>query len=90
MNPTTSYGLGWLISTRSWANGKILFHDGSNGGNHSLIFVVPSLNAAFLATTNAYDPDQRSYQALDALIQRLVTSSPPQKATAWSMITIFW
>jgi CubicO group peptidase (beta-lactamase class C family) len=71
VNPTTSYGMGWLISTRSWANGKVLYHDGSNGANHSLAFVAPMRNVAYLATTNGYDPAGRSSQALDALIARL-------------------
>jgi hypothetical protein len=71
VNATTSYGMGWLISTRSWANGKVLFHDGSNGANHSLTFVAPMRNVAFLATTNGYDTGGRSSKALDALIARL-------------------
>ena len=72
VNPTTSYGMGWLISTRSWANGKVLFHDGSNGANHSLTFIAPLRNVAFLATTNGFDaPGGRSTKALDALIARL-------------------
>jgi CubicO group peptidase (beta-lactamase class C family) len=71
VNPTTSYGHGWLISTRSWANGKVLFHDGSNGANHSLAFVAPMHDVAFLATTNGFDPGGRSSKALDALIARL-------------------
>ena len=73
MNATTSYGMGWLISTRTWANGKVLFHDGSNGANHSLAFVAPMRNVAFLATTNGFDPGGRSAKALDALIGRLET-----------------
>ena len=72
VNPTTSYGMGWLISTRSWANGKVLYHDGSNGANHSLAFVAPMRNVAFLATTNGFDaPGGRSTKALDALIGRV-------------------
>jgi CubicO group peptidase (beta-lactamase class C family) len=71
VNSTTTYGMGWLISTRSWANGKVLYHDGSNGANHSLTFVAPMRNVAFLATTNGYDPAGRSSKALDALIGRL-------------------
>jgi CubicO group peptidase (beta-lactamase class C family) len=72
VNPTTSYGFGWLISTRSWANGKVLYHDGSNGANHSLAFVAPMRNVAFLAATNGFDaPGGRSTKALDALIARL-------------------
>jgi CubicO group peptidase (beta-lactamase class C family) len=74
--PGASYGLGWVISTRPWANGKVLFHDGANGGNHSLTYVAPLRNVAFLATTNGFDPagpPGRSSRALDALIGRLIT-----------------
>jgi CubicO group peptidase (beta-lactamase class C family) len=71
LNPTTTYGMGWVISTRSWANGKVLFHDGSNGGNHSLTFVAPVRNVAYLTTTNGFDPTGRSFQALNALVGRL-------------------
>ena len=72
VNATTSYGMGWLISTRSWADGKVLFHDGSNGTNHSVAYVAPVRHVAFLATTNAFDaPGGRSTKALDALIGRL-------------------
>jgi CubicO group peptidase (beta-lactamase class C family) len=71
VNPTTSYGFGWLVSTRSWANGKVLYHDGSNGANHSLAFVAPMRDVAFLATTNGFDAGGRSSKALDALIGRL-------------------
>ena len=71
--PGSSYGLGWGVSTRPWANGKVLFHDGSNGANHSLTFVAPVLGVAFLVTTNGYDPGGRSAQALHALMLRLLT-----------------
>jgi CubicO group peptidase (beta-lactamase class C family) len=72
VNATTSYGLGWLISTLPWANGKVLFHNGSNGANYSVAYVAPMRNVAFLATTNGFDvPGGRSTMALDALIARL-------------------
>jgi CubicO group peptidase (beta-lactamase class C family) len=73
VDPGTSYGLGWYVTTRSWANGKVLFHDGTNGGNHSLAVVAPLRDVAFLATTNGYDPGGRSFNALNALIGRLET-----------------
>ncbi len=71
IDATAGYGFGWVVSSRSWANGKVLFHDGSNGGNHSLTFVAPMRNVAFLATTNGFDPAGRSFNALNALIARL-------------------
>jgi len=67
------YGLGWYISSRAWANGKILFHSGSNDANHSLALVAPLRHVAFLITTNAYDPSGRSYIAMTALLSRLET-----------------
>jgi CubicO group peptidase (beta-lactamase class C family) len=73
VNATTSYGLGWFITTGAWANGKVLFHDGTNAGNHSLAVVAPLRNVAFLATTNGFDPGGRSWNALNALIGRLET-----------------
>jgi CubicO group peptidase (beta-lactamase class C family) len=70
--PGASYGLGWGITTRSWAGGKVLIHDGSNTGNHSLAVVAPLRNVAFLVTTNGYDPNGRSGQALGGLLDRLI------------------
>jgi CubicO group peptidase (beta-lactamase class C family) len=72
IGPGVTYGMGWVISTRAWASGKVLYHDGSNAANHSLTYVAPLRNVAFLATTNGYDPGGRSAQALQGLIVRLI------------------
>ena len=71
VSATTSYGMGWFITTGSWANGKVLYHDGINTANHSLAVIAPARNVAFLATTNGFDPGGRSWKALNALIGRL-------------------
>jgi D-alanyl-D-alanine carboxypeptidase len=73
VNATTSYGLGWYITTTSWSNGKVLWHDGINTANHSLAVIAPVRNVALLATTNGFDPGGRSWNALNALISRLET-----------------
>jgi len=70
--PGASYGMGWGISDRSWANGKVLFHDGSNGANYSRAVLAPLRRVAFLVTTNGY-ADPRSPQAVHALHARLIT-----------------
>lgn len=72
VSPGVSYGMGWLISTRSWANGKVLYHSGTNTGNGSLTFLAPPRNVAFLVTTNGWDPNGTG-QALNGMITRLVT-----------------
>ena len=64
--------MGWFISTRPWANGRVIYHDGTNTANLSLTYVAPVRNVAFLATTNGYDIGGRSAYALEALIQRLL------------------
>jgi D-alanyl-D-alanine carboxypeptidase len=71
VTPTTSYGLGWYVTTSTWANGKYLWHDGTNTANHSLAVIAPTRNVALLATTNGFDPGGRSWNALNALIDRL-------------------
>jgi hypothetical protein len=69
--PNSSYGLGWGITTRAWANGKMINHAGSNGANESLAILAPSRKVAFIATTNGY-ASERSGKALNDLIGRLI------------------
>jgi CubicO group peptidase (beta-lactamase class C family) len=68
------YGLGWLVTSRSWANGRTLTHDGTNTGNHSVTWMAPGRGFAVLGVTNAYDPaaTARTARALDALAGRLI------------------
>jgi CubicO group peptidase (beta-lactamase class C family) len=68
--PTTGYGMGWDVFTRPWANGKVLYHTGTNQGNGSLTYVAPLRNVAFLVTTNGWEP---TGQALEVLANRLIT-----------------
>ena len=72
MSPGVSYGMGWAVSIRPWANGKTLDHNGSNGGNFSLAVLAPARNVAFLITTNGADAAGAG-QALGGLHARLVT-----------------
>ena len=70
-----SYGLGWLITSRSWADGRTLTHDGTNTANHSVTWLSPGRGFAVLAVTNSYDggSSARTGRALDALAARLIT-----------------
>jgi CubicO group peptidase (beta-lactamase class C family) len=69
------YGLGWLITSRNWANGRTLTHNGTNTGNHSVTWMSPGRGFAVLAATNSYDGSatDRSARAMDALVGRLIT-----------------
>lgn len=75
MDGSDSYGMGWIITSRSWADGKTLTHAGSNTANSSVAWLAPNRGFAVLAVTNAYDPSQnsRTWEALDALSARLLT-----------------
>jgi CubicO group peptidase (beta-lactamase class C family) len=66
---TNSYGMGWDVFTRPWANGKVLYHTGTNQGNGSLTYVAPLRNVAFLVTTNGFEP---TGQSLEVLANRLI------------------
>ena len=68
--PAGSYGMGWAVFTRPWANGKVLYHTGTNQGNGSLTYVAPLRNVAFLVTTNGFEP---TGQPMEVLASRLIT-----------------
>lgn len=72
---STAYGMGWRITNRGWAGGRVLWHGGSNLGNHSVAWVAPLRGFAVLGVTNAYDgtSSQTTFNALDALVGRLIT-----------------
>lgn len=46
------YGLGWVITSRDWAPGRILEHGGSNLRNHSSAWVALDAGFAVMAVTN--------------------------------------
>jgi CubicO group peptidase (beta-lactamase class C family) len=71
VEPSVSYGMGWYVQNVGWATGKAIYHDGTNTGNHSLVYVAPLRNVAFLVTTNGFDPNGHSLAAMEELIARL-------------------
>jgi D-alanyl-D-alanine carboxypeptidase len=73
--------LGWGV-TRT--DPPRLTHSGSNGYNDAEIVVIPSLEAAVLATSNAGDEKARAAAkgVLDALVDRVTLSSDKTDAGA--------
>jgi CubicO group peptidase (beta-lactamase class C family) len=51
--PGTTYGLGWGVGTRTWANGRVLSHAGSNTLWYAVVWIAPERNLAMFAVTNA-------------------------------------
>ncbi|MEM7414611.1 MAG: serine hydrolase [Gemmatimonadota bacterium] len=66
-----SYGYGWIVTSRSWANGRTLTHQGSNTLNSSVAWVAPERDFAVIAVTNAGGGD--AFGVLDQLVGRLLT-----------------
>lgn len=65
-----SYGYGWIVTSRSWANGRTLTHQGSNTLNSSVAWVAPERDFAILAVTNAGGGG--AFAGLDELVLRLL------------------
>lgn len=76
ITPTGSdaYGLGWFITSRTWAGGRTLTHNGTNTAFGSVTWMAPLRGFAVLATTNSWDTvGNRSAIAMDVLVGRLIS-----------------
>ena len=68
------YGMGWVVTSRTWANGRTLTHDGTNTGNYSVTWIAPTRGFAILGLSNSYDAgaSARVSSAVEALMGRLI------------------
>lgn len=56
IEPTGFYAGGWgVIEDQSWAKGKVLTHNGSNGIWFATVMVAPKLDRAYVVSTNSCD-----------------------------------
>jgi len=46
------YALGWGVTERKWANGKVLTHSGCNTMNYAVVWMAPLRDFAVLVATN--------------------------------------
>lgn len=67
-NPYT-YG-GWNLLQRSWAQGPVLYHNGSNTLNYANVWIAPLKNAAIMSTTNISGED--ALKATDEAISSMI------------------
>jgi len=73
LSGTDTYGLGWVLVSRSWAGGRAAAHEGSNTVNHSVAWLGLGTGVGFMAVTNAADlATGRTGQALDGLVGRML------------------
>ncbi len=71
----SDYAAGWRVMQRHWARGVTLSHGGSNTVWHTVVWVAPNLNRAYVAAANSSDADTSSL--LDGIIEALISHAPP-------------
>jgi CubicO group peptidase (beta-lactamase class C family) len=71
--PGFEYAGGWMVGDRSWANGRVLTHNGSNTCFFASIWLAPERDLAILVATNQGDEEARAAcdQAVEALARAL-------------------
>lgn len=47
-----NYALGWVVTQRSWAGGRVLTHTGTNQMNFAVVWMAPDRNFAVLVASN--------------------------------------
>lgn len=57
LQPTSGgdYSGGWMLLQRSWADGLVYYHSGSNTTWYCVVFVAPKKHYCLLAATNAFN-----------------------------------
>ena len=73
---TGTYAAGWNVVQRSWANGIVIIHSGSNTNWQVFLRVLPNRGLAYLAVANASDHqgDRGVNKALNSIIDDLIVS----------------
>jgi len=71
--PGFDYAGGWMIGDRSWANGRVLTHNGSNQSWFATIWLAPARDFAILVATNQGDQSAQAAceEAVVALVRAL-------------------
>jgi CubicO group peptidase (beta-lactamase class C family) len=72
----TEYGGGWMITTRSWAKGQVLKHDGSNTAWFAQVWIAPEDDFAVIVCCNQGGAPGR--KLTDAAVERLVADLAEQ------------
>ena len=70
-----NYALGWIIGERSWADGPVYTHAGSNTMFYAVIWIAPKRNSAFVAMCNLGGASGE--KACDNAIAHMVTHHMP-------------
>lgn len=66
------YALGWVVTERKWAGGKVLTHTGSNTMFFTVIWIAPEKNMAWIVSTNVGDRDDYVFGKCDKVVAELI------------------
>lgn len=74
------YAMGWVRLERSWADGHVLNHNGSNTLNYATIWIAPKIKFAAVSATNiGGDSGQKACdEAIQATIKKFVLGTSQQ------------
>lgn len=78
------YALGWIVTTRPWARGAVLWHNGTNTNNYAAMWLAPERGIAVVIATNAGVDESNSLtrvaeiadQGIGALLTELLKLAP--------------
>ncbi len=67
------YACGWVNTQSDWADGKTLWHNGSNTMWYSLLVLIPSKNATVVVVANDFTPGAEPgfFKVVEAVCSRL-------------------
>lgn len=68
----SNYALGWIVTERPWAGGKVLTHAGSNTMFFTVIWIAPERDFACVVATNVGDRGSTVAQGCDAVVGELI------------------
>lgn len=68
--PGGDYGMGWIVTERGWAGGRVLTHGGSNTLWYTMVWIAPEKDMAFFAATNV--GGDVAGKALNEVIEMLI------------------
>ncbi len=65
---------GWLLLERSWANGPVLYHTGSNTLNYANVWIAPKINSVFMSVANIGEKgsaDKATNNAIELVLNKI-------------------
>jgi hypothetical protein len=74
------YAMGWVRLERSWADGYVLNHNGSNTLNYATMWIAPKIKFAAVSATNiGGDSGQKACdETIQAVIKKFVLGTSQQ------------